>query len=952
MTKTLKVLCWLVAVMIFVSSAAIIPVYSVKAESNGITTAMIQAICDQYGYKDRKTYWVYNEKKDKASHPKLPDDWYVGSTDSSYNTKNQIGSGKTLSYRVGSLYECAGFASFIGWKLTGSKPKTGNINSSSGLGSGWKAYTVMQITNSGGVQPGDIIRTGSHSAVVYSVNSNGSFTVAECWGGTKNTISIGHGFNGKGSSSKLSSISGVKYVLRYGNTVQELPEEPTITGATYPTTLSNGSSFGLRGTITCKYTINEICATVTNRVTKANIFNVSVTPNSTSYSIGSPSSETINSKLAFNSSSCNNSYLNYKLTVRYTRNGSSYSKVVLDQNFTVGTPAGGIPVDYVTVSPASATIDQGSTITLTASVSPSDAGNTSVYWTTSNSNVATVNASGVVTGVGGGTATITVYSADGTKSAACTVTVKAPPTLNSVSFSKTKIKVGENGTITAVTSTNVTKLSMYNGSSLVASWTKGYTDSNAKRTWNVTYTFKSAGVQILTFKGIDANGTMTASKTASITIEEKSSELTPEQTNKVKAFITRCYNIILGRAPDAGGVQTWYNELTSGRKTASEIIDRFVNSPEYLNKNYNYGNSVDILYQAMLGRKADAGGKANWVKKLQSGQTLAHVINGFCFSKEFRDLCDSYGIKAGFVNIPNTDTTAEGKIKAFVQRCYRIILDREADPSGMQTWYQQLASKKKAAAEIIDRFVNSPEFSGKNYSHSDSVEILYKAMLGRGSDASGKANWVNKLDAGQPFAVVINGFCVSKEFRGICDSYGIKPGSVQVQYLSGQAEEEALSMLALNAKAPITRRSETKPNRVEIINPSDTLDMNIGTAVQAVYINEEKAKEFIGRCYRVILGREAGPTELENWIGQMVNGTKTPDQIARGFLFSSEFKGKNTGNEDLVKILYRVYMNRDADPEGLKTWTEKLNGGMALKDLLDTFSKTNEFKKVVSEMGK
>ena len=421
--------------------------------------------------------------------------------------------------------------------------------------------------------------------------------------------------------------------------------------------------------------------------------------------------------------------------------------------------------------------------------------------------------------------------------------------------------------------------------------------------------------------------------------------------DKVAQFINRCYKIILGRKPDTGGMQTWLNELNSGRKAASEIIDRFVNSNEYLSKNYNYGDSVDILYQAMLGRNADAAGKANWVKKLKSGQTLAHVINGFCFSKEFRGLCDSYGIRAGFVNIPNTDMTPEGKIKAFVQRCYRIILDREADPSGMQTWYEQLSSGKKAAAEIIDRFVNSPEFSGKNYSHSDSVEILYKAMLGRGSDAAGKANWVNKLDAGQPVAVVINGFCVSKEFTGICASYGIKPGSVNVQ-LSGMAEEEELSKLAYNAKSPITRRSETKPNRVEIINPSDTIDMNIGTAVQAVYINEEKAKEFIGRCYRVILGREASAAELENWIGQMVNGTKTPDQIARGFLFSNEFKGKNIGNEALVKILYRVYMNRDADPEGLKTWTEKLDGGMSLNDLLDIFSKTNEFKKAVAEMSK
>ena len=117
-----------------------------------------------------------------------------------------------------------------------------------------------------------------------------------------------------------------------------------------------------------------------------------------------------------------------------------------------------------------------------------------------------------------------------------------------------------------------------------------------------------------------------------------------------------------------------------------------------------------------------------------------------------------------------------------------------------------------------------------------------------------------------------------------------------------------------------------------------------------MYINKEKAKEFVGRCYKEILGRDASPAELENWIGQMVNGTKTPDQIARGFLFSNEFKAKNTANEDLVKILYRVYMNRDADPEGLATWTEKLDEGTSLNDLLNTFSKTNEFRKVVREM--
>ena len=424
----------------------------------------------------------------------------------------------------------------------------------------------------------------------------------------------------------------------------------------------------------------------------------------------------------------------------------------------------------------------------------------------------------------------------------------------------------------------------------------------------------------------------------------------PDAEEKVIAFITRCYEIILERKPDEGGLQTWYRELTSGRKSASEIIDRFVCSPEYFDRYCGDEATVEFLYKVMLGRNPDPEGMAHWVSKLEDCQPIAVVINGFCTSPEFIKICESYGIKPGSVAIPGQPSTPDEKIEAFVTRCYKIILNREPDPSGMDTWFNELKSRRKAASEIIDRFVNSPEFGGKNYSHSDSVEILYKAMLGRDSDAPGKANWVGKLDAGQPFAAVINGFCISHEFKAICASYGIEPGNVKVESLSGRTEEE-LSMLALNAKEPITRRSETKPNRVEIINPSDTVDMNIGTAVQAVYINEEKAKEFISRCYKEILGREAGPAELENWIGQMVNGTKTPDQIARGFLFSNEFKAKNTGNEDLVKILYRVYMNRDVDPKGLKTWTEKLDEGTGLNELLDVFAKTNEFKAVLKDMA-
>ena len=436
-------------------------------------------------------------------------------------------------------------------------------------------------------------------------------------------------------------------------------------------------------------------------------------------------------------------------------------------------------------------------------------------------------------------------------------------------------------------------------------------------------------------------------------------DVQPEQPQpsdeKIQAYVARCYKIILGRDADEGGMKTWVNELNSGRKAAAEIIDAFVKSAEFQNKKLSSADAVEILYKAMLDRPSDPAGKSSWVSQLEGGKPLQAVINGFCGSAEFGNLCKTYGINPGTVTVPDTQPEApaasDEKIRAFVSRCYKIILGRDADEGGMNTWSAELASGRKAAAEIIEQFVASAEFQNKKHSNPDAVEILYKAMLGRGSDAAGKASWVSQLENGQPLTAVINGFCASAEFKGICNSYGITPGTVKVQALSTQADE-TLSGRNAAQETPVMKKTENNNvTKVEIVNAGGAENENLGTAVQAVYVNEEKAKEFISRCYRSILGREASQAELDSWIGQMLNGSKTPDQIARGFLFSGEFESRNIGGEELVKILYRVYLNREADAEGLATWTQKLNEGTSLQELLNTFSRTSEFKAVVKGMA-
>lgn len=84
-----------------------------------------------------------------------------------------------------------------------------------------------------------------------------------------------------------------------------------------------------------------------------------------------------------------------------------------------------IPVTGVSLNKSSLTLTTGGSETLLATVSPENATNKNVRWTTSDSTVATVE-NGVVTAMAPGEAKISVCSEDGSLTAECLVTVNAP----------------------------------------------------------------------------------------------------------------------------------------------------------------------------------------------------------------------------------------------------------------------------------------------------------------------------------------------------------------------------------------------------------------------------------------------------------------------------------------------------------------------------------------------
>ena len=80
-----------------------------------------------------------------------------------------------------------------------------------------------------------------------------------------------------------------------------------------------------------------------------------------------------------------------------------------------------VPVESVTLSRTSVSIDEGESVTLTATVNPNDATDKTVIWYSSNDAIAAVNQNGKVTAIKEGTATITAKAGD--KESKCSVTV-------------------------------------------------------------------------------------------------------------------------------------------------------------------------------------------------------------------------------------------------------------------------------------------------------------------------------------------------------------------------------------------------------------------------------------------------------------------------------------------------------------------------------------------------
>jgi hypothetical protein len=183
-----------------------------------------------------------------------------------------------------------------------------------------------------------------------------------------------------------------------------------------------------------------------------------------------------------------------------------------------------------------------------------------------------------------------------------------------------------------------------------------------------------------------------------------------------QVVVIQLYQALLGREAEAGGLAYWGGVLDSGAATRAQVARLIESSPEYR------ADAVQSLYQEFLHRAADPTGLQYFVQYLGQGGTVEGVATVIVASPEY------YLVRGG--------TTA-----GFLVALYHDALGRAPDATGQAAFAQALAqgaTRGQVAAAV---------FASLEY-EQDLIEGYYQRFLNRPADTLGLLSFVNALRQG------------------------------------------------------------------------------------------------------------------------------------------------------------------------------------------------------------
>lgn len=101
-----------------------------------------------------------------------------------------------------------------------------------------------------------------------------------------------------------------------------------------------------------------------------------------------------------------------------------------------------------------------------------------------------------------------------------------------------------------------------------------------------------------------------------------------------------------------------------------------------------------------------------------------------------------------------------------VSQSYRVALQRDPDPGGLQHWVAAIQSGATRLG-VLNAILASEEFASvhANLTDDEFLSSLYRSFFNRDPDAIGREDWLAALAGGQSRATVAQAFANSDEFK-------------------------------------------------------------------------------------------------------------------------------------------------------------------------------------------
>ncbi len=253
----------------------------------------------------------------------------------------------------------------------------------------------------------------------------------------------------------------------------------------------------------------------------------------------------------------------------------------------------------------------------------------------------------------------------------------------------------------------------------------------------------------------------------------------PDKEPSIADFVERLYTIALNRESEPEGKAFWVKEIEDGNRTGGDCAYFFlIEAPEFKNRGLGDEDFVETLYKTFFDRASEAEGKAFWVGQLKNKtMTRDQVIMGFIDSKEWCNVCATYGVKSG-APTAKAEFASKNAIN-FATRLYTCCLGREADEGGLKYWSLALTNLEQTGCSAAKDFFTSQEFVNLKLKDDEFVNRLYKTFMDREPEAGEVAYWTGEIAKGtQTRDSVLAFFGQSEEFTNICKKYGIDRGNI------------------------------------------------------------------------------------------------------------------------------------------------------------------------------